>query len=272
MNDIRNMRRGALIRWEWIILWVLISCYAVTFSYYSIQTHNSFSTGYDLANADQTIWNSAYGQFFSLSSKGKLLSRLTIHADFILAVLAPIYLVWDDVRMLLIIQSVFLALGAIPTFLIGQYVLKNNLYALVIAVLYLLNPNMQWTNMYDFHGVALAIPLLLFTFYFALRKQWKWYALFAFFSILTKEEIPLMIAMIGLYIFFFLKNKKVGLISFLFGVSWFCIVVFIVMPYVRGGQEHWVFAWYQLSGPETEGDLPKTPFVQEIAYRLFFCD
>lgn len=255
---------------DWVFLAVLICIYAVTLSYFAIARHNSFSSGYDLANADQTVWNTIHGNFFSLSSKGKLLSRLTIHADFILALLSPLYLLWDNVRFLLVIQSFFLALGAIPVYLLSLHTVKNKIVSFVLVFVYLLNPGMQWTNMYDFHGIALAIPLLLFTFYFAVTKRWGWYVFFALLSILTKEEVSLIIAMMGIYIVLYVKNKKAGLLSFLFGICWFFVTVFAVMPYFRGGTEHWAFAWYHLSEPESEGDTSKTPILGVIVNRLLF--
>lgn len=265
-----NSFSSITFHWDWIIIVALILVYGAVFSYFSIQRHNAFASGYDLANVDQTVWNTLHGHFYSLSSKGLLRSRFSIHADIILALLSPLYLLWDNVKILLIAQSFFLAIGAIPVYLLSRRVLQNKIISLILVVVYLINPNMQWTNMYDVHGIALAIPSLLFTFYFAYIKRWKWYSLFTILSILTKEEVSLIIATIGIYIFLYIKNKKVGIASFLFGVSWFLFMVFVIMPYFSGGQQHWVFAWYQLTTPETEADIPKTPILSEITKRFFF--
>lgn len=260
------------IPWDWVVVIILMLVYAGVFSYYSILRHNAFASGYDLANADQTIWNTLHGHFLQLSSKGRLLSRLTIHADIIFALFAPLYLLWDNVRLILILQSVGLASGAIPVYLLSRKLLKQTTTSFFCVLMYLLNPSMQWTNTYDFHGVAFAIPLLLFTFYFAYTKNWHWYWLFAFFALWTKEEVSLLVAMIGAYLFFYRQQRKIGLITMAIGMSWFLAVVFVVMPYFRDGSQHWALAWYQFAEPETDAENSNTFMLKEVVHRLFLAD
>jgi len=150
----------------YITLFVLIIIYTVCLSYFSIRRHNAFYSGYDLSNADQTIWNSLNGRLFSLTTDdGQTVSRFTIHADIILVLLAPIYLIWDNVRMLLIAQSFFIALSVIPIYFLASKLIKNRLIALILAARFLVSPILQWANIYDFHAVTLAIPLLFSSFY-----------------------------------------------------------------------------------------------------------
>src|SRR5581483_10922836 len=134
--------------------------YTIVFSYFAIQRHNAFASGYDLSNMDQTIWNTVHGHFFSLTGKNGTISRFSIHADVFLILLSPLYLLWDNVRLILIVQSLFLALGAIPVFLLSKKVLKSIFLAYLMVCLYLFNPGMQWSNIYDFHSVVFAIPFL----------------------------------------------------------------------------------------------------------------
>jgi len=59
---------------------------------------------------------------------------------------------------------------------------------------------MQWTNIYDFHAIALVIPFFLFAFYFALVKNWKWFWIFLFLMLITKEEVGFIVGFLGLFI------------------------------------------------------------------------
>lgn len=241
------------VKWDVSIVVFLIVVYTAIFSYYSILRHNAFASNYDLGNMDQTIWTTLHGNFFTMSTAIGNASRLATHADFILILLAPIYTIWDNVRMLLITQSFLLALGAIPVFMISKKILSNKLISIILVLVYLLNPGLQKANLYDFHGVTLAIPALLATFYFALVKKWRFYWLFFFISIITKEEVSAVLAIMGFLIGFSFKEWKIGLASFLIGILWFPFMVFYIMPMVTQTNQHWAFdLWF--SGPKKDID------------------
>lgn len=225
--------------WSLVILSLLSLVYIVTFSLLSVRRHLAFASNFDLANMDHTMWNTLHGNFFSFRLGDEIVSRFMIHADLILVLLSPIYWVWNAPRALLVTQSIFLGLGAFPVYFIAMKVLKNKLLSLGIVVLYLLNPGLQWSNIYDFHGVTLAVPLLLATFYFLITKRWMLFVLFAFLSIITKEQISLVIAMMGLLLFFVFKERKIGTVTFLASIGWFIVMVFIIMPLFSPTGTHW---------------------------------
>ncbi len=233
--------------WDKIILALLACVYIGVMATLTVLRHNAFASNFDLSNMDHTLWNTLYGDFFSLRFGEEYVSRLSVHADFILILLSPFYLLWNDVRILIISESVFLALGAIPTYLLANKVLKNKVISLAIVLVYLLNPGMQWTDFYDFHGVSLAIPLLLAAFYSAYTKKWKWFALFSFLAILTKEQISLYLMMLGIFIFFIFKERKIGVITSIIGLVWFITMVFAVIPYFSPQGAHWGLDMYQPS-------------------------
>lgn len=230
--------------WDKYLLGLLSLLYMITLGSLSIARHNAFASRFDLSNMDQTVYYTLHGHFFQLRLPDEFVSRFAVHADLILILLSPLFLLYDNVRILILSESVFLGLGAIPAYLISMKILKNKLLSLGIVVLYLLNPGMQWTDIYDFHGVAFAIPFLLFAFYFAYIKRWGWFAIFTFLSLLTKEQIALNIAMLGLFIFFIFKNKLVGTVTTLVGIIWFLSMVSIVMPYFTPRGIHWALEAY----------------------------
>lgn len=230
--------------WDIIAVGIATTIYIVVFSYLSIIRHDAFTTGYDLANMDQTVWNTMFGNFFSLTADSGTVSRLSIHADLLLIFFSPFYLIWDNVKVLLIAQSVALGLGAIPTFLLAKKVLRSRVASVILVLVYLINPNMQWTNMYDFHSVSFAIPLLITAFYAAYTKKWTLFVWSTFFALLTKEQISLYIAIFGMVIAFVFKEKKIGLITATVGCIWFIGSFFIVMPIFSKDGKHWAWDWY----------------------------
>lgn len=228
-----------LRRWDLIILGILILVYTITFTQLSILRHQAFASNFDLANMGQTVWNTFHGRPFQLSGASGTVSRFSIHADLILVLLSPLYFIWERIYMLLFIQSFALALGAIPTYFLSRKYLAGKLISLGLVLIYLLNPSLQWTNMYDFHGVALAIPLLLSALYFALIKRWSWFWFFVVLALTTKEEVSLLIAGVGIALFLIYKERLQGSLAFLVGITWFLVMTFVIIPHFSLGGEHW---------------------------------
>lgn len=259
------IKKSALLlakKWDFLLVLFFACLYIIVFSKLSILRHESFASGYDLANMGQTVWNTFAGRPFALSGVESTISRFSIHADLILILLSPFYLIWERVLTLLIIQSTLLGLGAIPTFFLAKKVLSKSAHfnilqtkiaSLTLVIVYLLNPSMQWTNIYDFHGVSLAIPFLLSAFYFAYERKWLGYATFVFLAILTKEEISLFTAMLGLVVAFLFKERPIGFVTFVCSVIWFLAMVFWVIPFFSQSGTYWALDWFSPLNLEKNG-------------------
>src|SRR5258706_570982 len=192
-----------------IFLFAAISLYILYFTTASFLRYSNFFTGrFDLGNMDQTVWNTVHGNFFQLTNPDGTnnISRLSIHADFILAFLAPFYFLWQDPRMLLLLQTVILSLGAVFVYFLAKFVIKNKLVSLIFAFCFLLNPMVEHTNLYDFHAIALATTFLLGAFYFLVTKRYVWFLVFSFLAGVTKEEVWVIVGFMGLYGAFFSIN------------------------------------------------------------------
>ena len=229
-----------------IAVGVAILLYAAYFTTASFLRYDNFFTGrFDLGNMDQTVWNTVHGRLFQLTDPDgtNVISRLAIHADFILVLLAPFYLLWQDPRMLLLIQTLVLSAGAIFVYLLAKDILKNKLFGFLFAALYLANPSMEYTNLYDFHGVTLATTFLLGAYYFLKKKQTLFFLLFLLLAGTTKEEAWVVVALFGIYAFFIEKRKMLGTMLFIAGSGFFYYIFFKAIPLVRGGQ-HFAVAFY----------------------------
>lgn len=213
-------------------LHILITCifsYIIYFTFITFSKHQNFFTGkFDLGNMDQTVWNTINGKIFLLTNNDGpgIISRLSIHSDFILILISPLYLIWNDPRMLLLLQTVILALGTVFIYLLGQKIIKNNNIALALSVSYLLNPFLQKQNLYDFHAVTFSTTFLLGSFLFLYIKKYKIFLIFAVLSALTKENIFIIVGLFGIYIFLreseiinktkeYIKNKDILKIKFI---------------------------------------------------------
>ncbi len=271
---IRKIISFSIRNWDLFFLFLFTLTYIITFSTLSILRHNAFASGYDLANMSQTVWNSLNGRPFQLSAVESTISRFSIHADLILVLLSPFYLIWERAATLLIIQSVLLGLGSIPVYFLSRKVLSRRFHftdlqskvgSISLVLAYLLNPAMEWVNIYDFHGVSLSIPFLLSAFYFAYQKRWLGYAVFIFLAILTKEEISLFIAMLGLTVAFIFKEKAIGFATFICGILWFLVMIVWIIPYFSQEGQYWALQWFGLTNQKESLTIS---YILELAHRF----
>lgn len=198
-----------------LLLLVLVAAYTVYFSWYSINRHNTLNSyAADLSLIDQPMWNTVIGPgaFMELTWGDRQQPRLAEHFEPVLVPLALLFFLWDDVRLLLVVQSVALALGALPVFWIARQQLAGLIpfparyptlpawVGLAFAAAYLLYPHLQAANVADFHADPFVVTPLLLAFWAASRRRWGWLWLWALLAMATKETLPPLTAMLGLWL------------------------------------------------------------------------
>ncbi|OGH12017.1 MAG: hypothetical protein A2857_03690 [Candidatus Levybacteria bacterium RIFCSPHIGHO2_01_FULL_36_15] len=249
------------ISYQELILFLSTTSYVVYFTYVTFEKHLNFFTGrFDLGNMDQTIWNTINGRIFLLTNPDhiNIISRLAIHADFLLILLSPLYLLWQDPRVLLFTQTLVLGIGAIYLYALGKDILKNKNLALAFSISYLLNPYLQKQNLFDFHSVSLATTFLLASFYYLNKNRYFAFIITIILSVLTKENIYLVASLYGIYIIFS-KKKKAGIFLTALSVLVFTFLVTKLIPQARGGSDHFALSYF--------GEFGSTPF--EILKNIF---
>lgn len=233
--------------WAYVFVGLMAVIYTIVMSYLCIRRSQAFASGYDLANMADTVWQTSQGHFFKLTGDTGLVSRFIIHTDLILVFLAPLYLLYPSPNLLLIVQALAVGISVVPIFLISKKVIKKDFLGVLIGAVFLLSPNTLWANMYDFHAVMLVIPLLFFGFYFLLIKKWLPFWIVIGLSLLTKENVGLFVAMMGVLAFFKFKEKRVGIVLFVLGMGFSVAAVKVIMPFFNGSKQHWAWGMYDFS-------------------------
>ena len=172
------------------LLFTAILLFSLYFIYDGFLRHdNYFSLRLDLGNMDQTVWNVLHGHGFTLTDPVGTTqeSRLAVHADFLLVLLAPFYLLWSSPKMLIIIQVIALALGALPIYWLGKKILKSKPLALLFSIAYLLYPTLQLNALHDFHATSLTTTFLLFAYWYLVTENPIPFVVFAILAALGKE-------------------------------------------------------------------------------------
>ena len=215
------------------LVWLLIWLYVLGFGTLSILKHEAFQThAQDLGNMDQPIWNTLHGRFLEeTKNDGSQGPRLTDHFEPIFALVSLSFLMYDDVKAILILQTVVIALGALPVFWLARDELESEVAGLVFAAVYLLFPALQAANMTEFHAVPLAVSPLLFAFHYTHEKDWPKAWLFSILAMSAKEEITLLVFMLGLYALLVQRERLMGGLLALVSLAWFGLATFVIIPH-----------------------------------------
>jgi uncharacterized membrane protein len=248
-----------------ILLAGAIAAYAAGFAALSALRHEAFITGrFDLGNMVQAVWSTAHGDPLRMTSlRGDQISRLAAHVDPILVLFAPLWWIWPSPQMLLAVQAIVIALGAVPVFLLARKHLASSRAALGFALAYLLYPATGWLTLNEFHPVALATPLLLFAFWCLDEERLLPFALFALAAAACKEEIPLVIAGFGIWYAVAHRSWAAGTAIALVGVAWAAVAIGVVIPHYNAGAESDFYGRYSEVGGSAGGIL-KTAFTHPL--------
>jgi len=207
---------------------------------------------FDLGNMVQAVWSTLHGYLLRNTGTLEVINlsyptRLGFHADLFLIFLVPFYALWQSPKLLLLVQVIIAGTGAFPLYLIAKKLLKSPLAGLVFAFAYLVSPILGAALLYDFHAITLVSSFLFFAFYFLLEKRYLPYFIFILLALTCKEEVSLLIFLLGIYVY--LKhNKKIGIITILLGLIWFITIFFIIMPHFRNGGEYVFLGRYAYLG------------------------
>ena len=254
----------------WWAVVALTLLYVIFFSALSIRQHQAFMThGFDLGNVDQAVWNTLHGRFLRMTNEEGTESRLGTHFDPIIALLAPLYLIHSGPETLLVVQTIALALGAWPIFWLAKKRLENAWAAAAFALVYLAFPALEGANLSEFHAVTLGSGFLAWAFYFLHLDQPYLFGLFTVLAMSCKEEIPLIVAMMGLYAFFVLRKQKLGLVTLGSGILWFIIAVKVVIPSFNEAGRSIHLAHYSYLGDSVEKVLITVMTRPELVFNNF---
>ena len=251
-----------------ILTCVLILAYTVWMSYETVLRYNTFkATAFDLGNMDQVLWNTLRGRFFQFTNQGSDFygppTRLAIHVEPIILPLSLLYLFHADARLLVVFQTLMIASGAWPIYVLTRkYVPALPLLAPVLVLAYYLMPSLLSLNLFDFHPLSLATPFLL---YAVLALEYKRYGLFLLACVLAascKEDVPLAVALLGVLVIWKYRLPRLGILLIVCGTLWSMIAFLVVIPHFYPGAVHSNY-WYRY---ESLGSSPGAAIINILLH------
>jgi uncharacterized membrane protein len=201
--------------------------FTIVFTLLMVRRHDAFRTfALDLAKFDQAIWNTLHGRFLFSTLQNQ--SILANHFSPYMALLSPLFLVWSNVRVLFFVQVAGLAIAGLLLFKIVR--LKHPALAPWFLLAFYLNPALHEVALVEFRRVTLAVPFLALAYYaLSVHKRWLMVLGLAL-ALLCKEDIALLVLMVGLYLVLFERDWRWGLPVALVGGAWALAVTFWVVP------------------------------------------
>ncbi len=210
-----------------------VLAYALIFSFVTVARHLNFQThALDLGYYVQLTWNLAGGRGASVSLPE--MHAWGDHLSPIMYLFVPAFWVWPSPVVLLVVQSVALALGAVPVFAIARRRLGDERPAAALAILYLLNPSLHGINVRDFHAAALAIPLLISALYAIEADRPSLFALAAALTLSCREDAALPVFGLGIWLVLARRRFVWGLTTAAMALAILIIDVRWVIPWLRG--------------------------------------
>lgn len=219
-------RRGPLV----IVLAGALG-YAAFFSFFLLRWHYKLRTGnFDLSINNNLMFGGLHGDFLQSpvafpNDPGKYLAA---HAKFGHYLFLPIYAIVPRPETLLIIQSVLIGAGSIPLFLFARRHLTE-WTAAIVALAYLAYYPMHGATFSEFQNVPIAALFVFGVVWAADAKRWVWMGVLTAIALLMREDIPIGLSVIGMFLLASGYRPTAGLILAAISTSYFLFLRFYVM-------------------------------------------
>ncbi|WP_052070144.1 DUF2079 domain-containing protein [Streptacidiphilus albus] len=235
MSLLRTLRRGLDRVPPRVLAWSIAALFAVLYSAMSIRRHERMlSAGYDLGIFEEEIRAYAHFRAPIVALKGPGYNILGDHFSPILALLGPVYRVFPSPLTLLVAQAVLMSLACVPLALWAHRV-RGPLAALVVGCGVGASWGIVKAASFDFHEVAVAVPLIAFSATALGNRRWTAAALWALPLVLVKEDLGLTAAVVGGYIAWFgraegRRTRLLGIGLAVFGTVASSVEMLVILP------------------------------------------
>jgi uncharacterized membrane protein len=217
------------------VLVAMIGTYIAVFGSLTWSQQSNFGTfGFDMGLYDQGIWLVSRFKTPFLTIRG--LNFFAHHVNIVTLLFVPAYWLGAGPHFLYAVETVWMALGAVPIWLLGRDRIGNAWTALGLSGAFLLYPSLEWINWWHFHPDALIITPLLFAYWLATRKRWGWFWVATGLALSCKEDAALAVFVLGLVIWLKHHERARGLITSAVALVWFFIATRVIIPVANAGR------------------------------------
>lgn len=162
------------------------------------------------------------------------LSHFAVHISPAVYLLWPVYAVFPHPVTLQIMQTLILGSAAVPAYLLARQFSHSRTVASVFAFLAVLHPAVGNGANYDFHENCFLLPLLLWAFWFAERRQYVPFAVFCALTLAVKEDAAVYVIFLALFLLVGRRRYIAGIATGAAAAVWFLIALGLLTKYGSG--------------------------------------
>lgn len=215
---------------------------AVHFTVASVRYAHFESPSWDLGIFTQAVNSYAHFRAPIASVHGPGFNVLGDHFSPILALVAPLFWIWQSAMMLLLAQAVAFGVSAVPVTRLARERLGAP-GGTALGIAYGLSAALIQATAVEFHEVAFAVPLLAYALVALVEQRWQAVTWWSLPLLLVKEDLGFTVAAIGLLIAF-RGARRLGLLLVVAGVAGTVLAVFAIIPILAPGHRYAYFSQY----------------------------
>lgn len=248
------------------LLFTVLVCRMAFYRHAEFHTH-----AFDLGVVSNDVWNTSRGRLYETS----LLpwSHLGEHFVSVYLFLAPLYWIWDDPRILIAVQALFLGLSALPLYLLGRKLLGKKWLAMIIALGYLNHPGLRGIALSEVHQIGF-YPMFFLTALCLLfddaphrwqgrrPRHWIAFLIVIVLAMSIREDLALAAMFLGVYLMTQRGRRLFGLQLSVGSLACFLVLVLVVIPYFRGQPYSHIERYDEMGG--TFGSIVGNLFLSPI--------
>lgn len=201
------------------------------FCFFLLRWHYKLRTGnFDLSINNNLMYGGLHGRFLESpvvfpQDPGKYLAN---HAKFGGYLFLPIYALYPRPETLLVLQSLLIGLSALPLWSFARRHVSTAI-ATLVTIAYLLYYPMHGASFSEFQYVPIAGFFILTTVWAAETRRWVIFWIVFGAGILMREDMPIGMAVVGLFLLVTGHRPVPGLVMAAISVSYFFVLRFHIM-------------------------------------------
>lgn len=233
-----------------LLLGLGVALYIAIFTAAAWYKYASYGMGFDLGVHEQVLWNTAHGRVAASSPSVGTQSYFGIDIIVTELLLTPLYALFPSAHVLLLAQTVALALGALPVYGMARDRLGSPLAGLALAACLLLYAPVQWMNLYEFQIRAFATTFLLLAVEALRRRRAAPFAAWSLLALGCRSDVGLVLAAIGFWQLmeivwpseqkppipktpFSMLNPTFSILPIALGLGWVALCTLVLTPAFR---------------------------------------
>ena len=221
------------------LLVILTITAAAWFSFTAVMTvlryRLNYASAYDFGIFSQMYYYMDKGLSpLTTCERDGLLSHFAVHLSPVFYLLLPFYKLVPRPETLLVLQSLIVISGMVPLCLLTRSFGLTRLQTLCFGLMYCFYPAVMGGCFYDFHENKFLAVIILWCMYFLETGHFKSLLASAVLLLMVKEDAPVYAACIGLYMFLWKKQYRLGAIVFLASCVYFCMAIWYINRFGDG--------------------------------------